>query len=310
MSSSRSIILVGESGTGKTHTCRALASEGEGQVLVVNANAEYRGSRFSHIGLEELSKSSFERFSSVVIEDLGFPNASVSRTLNRLLTYDRRHHDLSVLMVSHALRGNSLAPLIPHFCFIVITYGAVNKGIFESLTKSYAKEYHLCSEAIWSDFVRGSVGSFIVFNTQSRELQVAENVKDLLEMTAKSTGGGSGPSKNLTSYFRRYFTCESQGEREAATILCRYLSEEMDIEQFLDEKFNLEFCSNGLRLKCNILDLLRACATVRRMPTKTERLAFRAISVIGEIPKLLIKNASLRGEESGSLPVSSPLDLS
>lgn len=309
-SSTTSVLFAGESGTGKSSLCLALATARGGRSLIVNSHDEYSDrSHFTHVELAQLHTISFEGYQSIVIEDIGFPSALVTRTINRILTYVRRHNCVNIFMVTHALSGNCIAPLIPHFCFIVIPYGRANRSIFFRFVKNQAKEFLLSSEVIWAGFERESLGASLVFSTQTRELRVAANSADLITMTSDDRRGGIvSNSRDLQQYFRTYYVCESQSEKEAALVLTKYLTDEVKILEYLDSSFNLEFSSKGERMRCNILDLIRACSSKNRTPTKTERLAFKAVCVISEIPRLLVKNLPIKEERAEKAAVSSDLE--
>lgn len=307
---STAIIIAGESGTGKSSLCLSLVEACGGRSLVVNAHSEYSDpSVFTHAELSELPKLTFAEFRTIVIEDIGFPSAAVTRTINRLVTYVRRHDCVNIFMITHALSGNCLSPLIPHFCYIVIPHGEANRTIFFKFVKSQAKEFLLCSESIWSGFLRESIGASLVFSTQTRELSIAANGKELLRMTAKRERMGDvvPPCRGLQTFFRTYYVCENQAEKESALVLAKFLENEVKICDYLDSGFNLEFCSSGARLRCNILDLIKACCSKNRTPTTRERMAFKAVCELSDIPKLLVKNLSLKDEGGAKSETSSSL---
>ena len=110
----RSYLILGSTGTGKTYYARSIAGRSSLPTYVINGKEEdFPSEKFEHITYQDFSEDP-EEYSNIllVIDDVVRPSDFEAKVINEILVKHKRHENITVFCLAHALERNNLHSLI------------------------------------------------------------------------------------------------------------------------------------------------------------------------------------------------------
>jgi len=169
-SPSRSVLVCGQSGSGKTTYARDLASNFD-HVFTVNGEGLPGG---KSLGYAEIAATKFPENSAVVFDDVIKPNPAQVEVLRKFLVYIKRHAAVTVAVLTHSVTTNNTFELMQHFDSIVFTKCTPNYRNFADTCRALKLEKTRC-EGEWRGFLlRKKKFCYLVLTVSSGEFKVEE----------------------------------------------------------------------------------------------------------------------------------------
>ena len=148
-------IVIGSSGSGKTFLANSVANASSLPTYVINGNDhDFNSERFEHITYNEFNDDIDDFKNSIlIIDDVVRPSDFESKVINEILVKHKRHSNITVFCLAHALEKNNLHSLIQHFDYVVFTNNVKNTPVFKVyITRYCPKDKQLCKN-IWDNFI-------------------------------------------------------------------------------------------------------------------------------------------------------------
>ena len=182
-STAKGYLVLGCSGSGKTFLATSIASTSSLPSFVINGNDEdFSDDRFEHISFNDLVDNIDEYSNSLVIaDDVVRPTDNESKILNEILVKHKRHSNITLFCLAHALEKNNLHSLIQHFDFIVFTCDRRNTPVFKVYTKRYCPLSKEECMHIWENFLKGDATNYLRFNNKKSKFETVDVKLNVLE---------------------------------------------------------------------------------------------------------------------------------
>lgn len=284
-STAKGYLVLGCSGSGKTYLAVSIANNSSLPTFVINGNEEdFNSDNFEHITYEDLADNIDDYSNSIVVaDDVVRPSENVCKIINEVLVKHKRHSNITLFCLAHALEKNNLHSMIQHFDFIVFTCDRRNTPVFKIYIKKYCPMNKDECMHIWEDFLKGAATNYLRFNVKATKFEIVDIKLNVLE---------SSESKLRKEIFRYIepnndYVAESMAffDYLIKKLPANSVSENQHILQLKNER------TNGV-LKINIIDLVWYVPRkkLERVPPSDVVTAFRSLKKLYMIPNCMIGN--------------------
>lgn len=190
--SSRTYLIVGASGSGKTSACLALCNQYNFPVTLFNASLRDYSLLKPVARLGTWGEKLDVKKHTLVVEDIQSLKPAQKEFLSHLLNVVSRHQNCVIILIAHSLHGNGLFALINFFTNIVVTAGTINLRNLRELLRHFMYEE---SEAVENVFLSMNARDYLMLKPHERVFSVLS--------TSMSTTSEDAPAEMASKDIKR-----------------------------------------------------------------------------------------------------------
>ena len=281
----RSYLILGSSGTGKTFYARSIASNSSLPTYVINGKeADFHSEEFEHITYEEFHNDPDDYSNSIIIaDDVVRPSDYESKVLNEILVKHKRHSNITLFVLAHALEKNNLHSLIQHFDYILFTNNVYNTPVFKVYAAKYCiKNMDMCLHT-WKTFLEKDKTRYLRFNNTQTKFEIVDVKGNVLENS----------EARLRKTIQSFIEPNNEYIQESMKFY-DYLMRVLPANAVTEDDFTLKFRNSKSKttFDVNIIDLVFFVPRkkIDRPPPNNVILAFKILKNKHSIPNCMIGN--------------------
>ena len=282
----KSYLILGASGTGKTYFTRSIAGNSSLPAFVINGKeADFNTESYEHLTFEEFQEDPEEYSNSLlIIDDIVRPSDFVSKIINEILVKHKRHSNITVFVLAHALERNNLHSLVQHFNYVLFTNNTHNTPVFKVYVNRYCpKDKDECM-LTWKHFLEKDKTNYLRFNNNLSKFEVIDIKGNVLENN----------EAKLRKQIQGFINVPNNEYVEESMKFFDYVMRVLPKNSITEDDFNIKFYNkkNKHTIEVNIIDLVYYVPRkkLERVPPSNVIEAFRILKMQHSIPNCMIGN--------------------
>ena len=281
----RSYLILGSTGTGKTHYARSIAGKSSLPTYVINGKEEdFHTEKFEHITYEDFAENPDEYSNSLlIVDDVVRPSDYETKIINEILVMHKRHSNITVFCLAHALEKNNLHSLVQLFDFILFTNNNFNTPVFKVYAARYCPKNKEESFHTWQQFLEKDKTNYLRYNNNLSKFEIVDVKGNVLENS----------EARLRKQIYSYIEPNNEYIQESMKFF-DYLMRVMPTNTITEDDYIIKFKSKLSKdiLEVNIIDIVYFVPRkkIERVPPKNVIAAFRILKRQYSIPNCMIGN--------------------
>ena len=181
--SAKSVLILGASGTGKTFYAKAIAGNSSLPAFVINGKeADFHTEEFEHITFEDFYENPEEYANSLlIVDDVVRPSDYETKIINEILVKYKRHSNITVFVIAHALERNNLHSIIQHFDFVLFSNNVYNTAVFKVYSARYCPKDRVESALVWKQFLEKDKTHYLRYNNKDSKFEIVDIKGNILD---------------------------------------------------------------------------------------------------------------------------------
>ena len=281
----RSYLVIGSSGTGKTFYARSIAGNSSLPSYVINGKeADFHTEEYEHITFEDISENPDDFANSlVIIDDVVRPSDFETKVINLILVKHKRHSNITLFVLAHALERNNLHSLVQHFDYVLFTNNVYNTPVFKVYVGRYCPKNKDECMHIWKEFLEKDKTNYLRYNNNLSKFEIVDIKNNVLESS----------EAKLRKTIQSYIEPNNEYIQESMKFY-DYLMRVMPANTVTEDDFTIRFKNKKSKktLEVNIIDLVFYVPRkkIERAPPVNVIAAFRILKKQHSIPNCMIGN--------------------
>ena len=281
----KSYLILGSSGTGKTYYARSIAGFSSLPTYVINGKeADFHTEEYEHITFEEFHEDPEEYSNSLlIIDDVVRPSDYESKVMNEILVKHKRHSNITLFVLAHALERNNLHSLVQHFDYVLFTNNVYNTPVFKVYIGRYCpKNKDECLHT-WKQFLEKDKTHYLRYNNNLSKFEIIDVKGNVLENS----------EARLRKTIQSFIEPNNEYIQESMKFF-DYLMRVMPPNSVTEDDFNIKFKNKRSKatLEVNMIDLVYYVPRkkIERPPPANVITAFRILRKQHSIPSCMVGN--------------------